>query len=57
MLDGSEHENSGQYIEVGKPARLVVSWRWTHGGEPAEAGEEPRLEIDLRRSIPGLSSP
>ena len=25
-----------------------MSWRWTHGGEPAEAGEELRVEIDLR---------
>jgi uncharacterized protein YndB with AHSA1/START domain len=53
MLDGSEHESSGQYIEVDKPARLVMSWRWTHGGEPdeagpGEAGEESRVEIDLR---------
>ena len=48
MLDGSEHESSGQYIEVDKPARLVMSWRWTHGGDPDEAGEESRVEIDLR---------
>ena len=48
MLDGSEHESSGQYIEVDKPARLVMSWRWAHGGAPAEAGEESRVEIDLR---------
>ena len=34
MLDGSEHESSGEYIEVVKPTRLVMSWRWTHGGEP-----------------------
>src|SRR5690242_16173386 len=40
MLDGSEHESSGQYIEVVKPIRLVMSWRWTNGGEPTEAGEE-----------------
>jgi uncharacterized protein YndB with AHSA1/START domain len=25
-----------------------MSWRWTHGGEPVEAGEESRVEIDLR---------
>jgi uncharacterized protein YndB with AHSA1/START domain len=48
MLDGTEHESSGQYIEVDKPVRLVMSWRWTHGGDPEEAGEESRLEIDLR---------
>ena len=45
MLDGSEHESSGRYLELAKPSRLVMSWRWTHGGEP---GEESRVEIDLR---------
>jgi uncharacterized protein YndB with AHSA1/START domain len=48
MLDGSEHESTGAYLEVAKPTRLVMSWRWTHGGEPDEAGEESRVEIDLR---------
>jgi uncharacterized protein YndB with AHSA1/START domain len=48
MLDGSEHESSGEYVEVSKPARLVMSWRWTHGGEPDEADEESRVELDLR---------
>ena len=48
MQDGSEHESSGEYTEVVKPARLAMSWRWTHGGEPVEAGEESRVEIDLR---------
>jgi len=48
MLDGSEHESSGEYTEVVKPTRLAMSWRWAHGGEPVEAGEESRVEIDLR---------
>jgi len=48
MLDGSEHESSGEYTEVLKPTRLAMIWRWTHGGEPVEAGEESRVEIDLR---------
>ncbi len=48
MLDGSEHECGGQYIEVDKPTRLVMSWQWTTGGAPDEAGEESRVEIDLR---------
>jgi uncharacterized protein YndB with AHSA1/START domain len=48
MLDGSEHESSGEYTEVVKPTRLAMSWRWAQGGDPAEAGEESRLEIDLR---------
>ena len=29
MLDGSEHESSGEYLEVVKPQRLAMSWRWT----------------------------
>jgi uncharacterized protein YndB with AHSA1/START domain len=48
MLDGSEHESAGQYLEVVKPRRLVMSWRWTERGEPDEGGEESRIEIDLR---------
>src|SRR3954451_9268902 len=47
MLDASQHESSGQYLEIDKPVRLVMTWRWTQGGEPAEAGEESRIEIDL----------
>ncbi len=48
MKGEDEHESSGQYLEVAKPARLVMSWRWTHGGDPEEAGEESRVEIELR---------
>ena len=45
MLDGSEHESSGAYLEVDPPRRLVMSWRWT-GDE--DGHNESRLEIDLR---------
>ena len=48
MLDGTEHESSGLVIEVAPMTRLVMSWRWTDGGEAAEAGEESRVVIDLR---------
>ena len=44
MLDGSEHESSGCYLEVARPERLAMSWRWA-GGEDAR---ESRVEIDLR---------
>ena len=44
-LDGSEHEATGQYLEVRPPERLVMSWRWL-GGE--EDPGESRVEIDLR---------
>lgn len=48
MLDGTEHEASGEYLEVVRPARLVMTWRWTEGGEAAEAGQESRLVMGLR---------
>ena len=44
MLDGSEHESSGEYLEVVKPERLSMSWRWTGGAEdPGESLVEIRL--------------
>lgn len=45
LLDGSEHESSGQYLEVRRPERLVMTWRWLGGLE--DPGES-RVEIDLR---------
>src|SRR5215468_3011695 len=44
MLDASEHECSGGYLEIDRPTRLVMSWRW-HGGE--DPGES-RVSFDLR---------
>ena len=49
MLDGTEHESAGEYLEIVEPKRLVMSWQWINGGEPEEAGEVSRLEIDLKR--------
>jgi len=48
MLDGREHESTGEYLEVIEPRRLVMSWQWIAGGERDEAGEVSRIEIDLR---------
>ena len=45
MLDGSEHESSGEYLEVVRPERLAMSWRWA-GGE--EDPGESLVEIELR---------
>lgn len=45
MQDGSEHESSGEYLEVVRPTRLTMSWRWTGGIE--DPGES-LVEIDLR---------
>jgi uncharacterized protein YndB with AHSA1/START domain len=48
-LDGTEHESAGEYLEIVEPKRLVMSWEWTNGGAPEEAGEVSRIEIDLKR--------
>lgn len=48
MLDGTEHETSGEYLEVVNPTRVVMTWEWTFGGEPDERGQVSRVEIDLR---------
>jgi uncharacterized protein YndB with AHSA1/START domain len=48
LLDGTEHESTGEYIEVEESKRLVMSWQWTTGGEPDESGEVSRVEIDLK---------
>ena len=47
MLDGSEHESAGEYLEVVPNERLVVTSQWTVGGEPEEAGNISRLEFRL----------
>lgn len=48
MRDGTEHESSGHYLEITEPTRLVMTWRWTVGGEAGEAAEESHIEVDLR---------
>ena len=49
LLDGSEHESSGEYLEVARPARLAMSWRWAAGEDPGES----LLEFDLRTIAEG----
>jgi uncharacterized protein YndB with AHSA1/START domain len=53
MLDGTEHESTGEYLEVVASKRLVMSWQWTSGGEPEEGGGESRIEIDLKSTDTG----
>jgi uncharacterized protein YndB with AHSA1/START domain len=48
-LDCSEHESSGEYLEVVKPERLAMSWRWEDGEDPGES----LVEIDLRAIAEG----
>ena len=43
--DGSEHEASGEYLEVVPHERVVMTWRWTGGQE--DPGQS-RVEIALR---------
>jgi uncharacterized protein YndB with AHSA1/START domain len=45
MLDGTEHESSGEFLELVRPERVVMTWRWRGGVE--DPGES-RLEIKLR---------
>ena len=49
MLDGTEHESSGEYLEVVRPERLAMSWRWAGGEDPGES----LVEIDLRATAEG----
>jgi uncharacterized protein YndB with AHSA1/START domain len=49
-LDGNEHESTGEYLEVVKPERLRMSWRWAGG---AEDPGESLLDIRLRATPEG----
>ncbi len=46
-LDGGEHEACGEFLEVVPPRRIVMSYRYTLGGEPGEEGRTSRIEVDL----------
>jgi uncharacterized protein YndB with AHSA1/START domain len=48
--DGRVHECTGQFLEIDKPSRVVLSWRWAEGGEPdeVEADNVSRVEFRLR---------
>ena len=49
MLDGSEHESCGEYLEVVQDQRLAMSWRWLDGEDPGLS----QVEIDLRPTPEG----
>jgi uncharacterized protein YndB with AHSA1/START domain len=49
MLDGSEHESSGEYLEVKRPERLAMSWRWQGSEDPGES----LVTFDLRTIAEG----
>jgi uncharacterized protein YndB with AHSA1/START domain len=44
MLDGSQHESRGEYLEVDRPNRVAMTWCWAGHEDPGES----LLEIDLR---------
>ncbi len=44
-LEGTEHESSGEIVELEPPRRLAMTWRWL-GGE--EDPDESLLSFDLR---------
>ena len=48
-VDGSEHESSGEYLEIARPKRLAMSWQWEGGEDPGES----LVEIDLRAVAEG----
>ena len=43
MLDGSEHESTGAYLEVTPNERLVFTWRWVGEEDP-----ESKVTVELR---------
>jgi len=45
MLDGTEHESSGEYLDYDPPHRLAMSWHWS--GDEDEGGTS-RIDIRLR---------
>lgn len=49
-FDGTEHECTGEFLEIVRPSHVVMSWRWIAGGEPDEADADniSRLEFRLR---------
>ena len=41
---GTEHESSGEFLEIVPPEKVVMSWRWKGNEDPGES----RVEIRLR---------
>jgi uncharacterized protein YndB with AHSA1/START domain len=45
MLDSTEYESSGEFLEIVAPERVVMSWRWKDGvPDPGES----RIEITFK---------
>ena len=46
--DGLEHECAGEFLEIDRPERVVMSWRWIENGQIEERDKVSRVEIRLR---------
>jgi len=46
--DGLEHACAGEFLEIERPERVVMSWRWTQNGQIDEHDKVSRVEIRLR---------
>jgi uncharacterized protein YndB with AHSA1/START domain len=46
--DGLEHVCAGEFLEIVRPERIVMSWQWTLNGAPEEQGSISRVELHLR---------
>lgn len=46
--DGVEHVCGGEYLEIARPERLILSWRWLAGGVDDERDRVSRVELRLR---------
>jgi uncharacterized protein YndB with AHSA1/START domain len=46
--DGLEHECAGEFLEIARPERVVMSWRWTENGQIDEHDKVSRVEIRVR---------
>ena len=51
---GGDHEAVGEILEIDPPSRLVMTYSYSFGGEPAEAGRVSRIEIDLKPVTGGV---
>jgi uncharacterized protein YndB with AHSA1/START domain len=49
---GDEHETSGEFLEIVRPVRVVMSWSWLGGVE--DPGES-RVEFDLAEAGEGTT--
>jgi uncharacterized protein YndB with AHSA1/START domain len=49
-MDGVEHVCVGEFLEIARPTRIVMSWQWKFGSEAPEMEMEnvSRVELHLR---------